>query len=126
MFDAIFSENRIERFVDSLRGQASIPLRIELWNGRRIDLGRDPKVTVRLPSAAALKYFLRPDLNRLGEAYVEGHIKVSGSVHDMFRVAESIARAAGATRTAPKPFSRHTRQLDRKAIEHHYDVSNDF
>jgi cyclopropane-fatty-acyl-phospholipid synthase len=126
MFDAIFSESRIERLVESLRGQASIPLRIELWNGRRIDLSRDPKVTVRVPSPAALRYFLRPDLNRLGEAYVEGHIKVSGSVHDMFRVAESIARHAGATRPAPRPFSRHTRQRDRQAIEHHYDVSNEF
>src|SRR4051812_47728998 len=32
---AMFVENRIERLVQALRARASIPLRFELWNGRR-------------------------------------------------------------------------------------------
>src|SRR6185503_5247997 len=108
MFEGIL-KSRVERLFESLRGGASIPLRIELWNGRRIDLGRDPRVTVRLPSPSALRYFRRPDLNRLGEAYVEGHINVDGSVHDVFRIAESLARVAGAARLAARPSGRHSR-----------------
>jgi cyclopropane-fatty-acyl-phospholipid synthase len=123
----MFVESRIVRLVDSLRAQASIPLRFELWNGRRLDLSADPRVTVRIPSPSALRYFLRPDLGRLGEAYVEGYIKVEGSAHEVFRVAESFARhAARRSASGFRHFVRHTRSLDRKAIEHHYDVSNDF
>jgi cyclopropane-fatty-acyl-phospholipid synthase len=123
----MFVESRIERLAGTVRARASIPLRIELWNGRRLDFSAYPRVTVRVPSPAALKYFLSPDLNRLGEAYVEGYIKVEGSAHEVFRVAESFARlAAKRSASGLRRFVRHTRSLDRKAIEHHYDVSNDF
>ena len=122
----MFAQNRIERLVDSVRSRATIPLRIELWDGRRLDLSREPCVTVRVPSAAALRYFFNTDLNRLGEAYVEGHLDVEGSVHDIFRVAESFARQVSRPRDALRRLVSHSRSLDRKAIEHHYDVSNDF
>ena len=122
----MFVQNRIERLVESLRARASIPLRIELWNGRRLDLAVDPCVTVRVPTASALRYFLHTDLNRLGEAYVEGHIDVDGSVHDVFKVAESLARQNESQSTGWRRLRSHSRSLDRKAIEHHYDVSNDF
>lgn len=123
----MFAEHRIERLVETLRAQSTIPLRFELWNGKRLDLSAEPRVTVRVPSAGALRYFLHPDLNRLGEAYVEGHINVDGSAHEVFRVAESFARhgAQGNSRGLRRWIS-HSRALDRKAIEHHYDVSNDF
>ena len=123
----MFAEHRIERLIAALRTQSAIPLRFELWNGRRLDLSDDPKVTVRIPSAGALRYFLRPDLNRLGEAYVEGHINVDGSAHEVFRVAESFARhSSGASGSPRRWWFPHSRALDRKAIEHHYDVSDDF
>src|SRR3954447_22951230 len=115
----IFVENRIERLIEGLRAQVSIPLRFELWNGRRFDLSADPRVTVRIPSPSALRYFLKPDLGRLGEAYVEGKIKVEGSAHEVFRVAESFARhAARQSAVGLGRFVRHTRAIDRKAIEH--------
>ncbi len=122
----MFAQNRIERLVDSVRNRAAIPLRIELWDGRRLDLSDAPCVTVRVPSAAALRYFFHTDLNRLGEAYVEGLLDVEGSVHDMFRVAQSFAREVARPEAAWRRLSSHSRSLDRKAIEHHYDVSNDF
>jgi cyclopropane-fatty-acyl-phospholipid synthase len=122
----MFVQSRIERLVESLRARASIPLRLELWNGRQLDLAADPLVTVRVPSASALRCFLHTDLNRLGEAYVEGHIDVEGSVHDVFKVAESFARNVSRGPSRLRRFTSHSRALDRKAIEHHYDVSNDF
>ena len=63
----MFAEHRIERLVETLKGQAAIPLRFELWNGRRLDLSDDPHVTVRIPSAgieetsASVTVRFRPD-----------------------------------------------------------------
>ena len=123
----MFLENRLKRLVEKVRSQACIPLRILLWNGRQFDLSPSPSVIVRIPGPTALRYFLSPDLNRLGEAYVEGHITVEGPVHEVFRVAEAFARTvSGAERVGLRCLVPHSRTKDRKAIEHHYDVSDDF
>ncbi|MDH4152020.1 MAG: cyclopropane-fatty-acyl-phospholipid synthase family protein [Betaproteobacteria bacterium] len=104
-----------------------IPLRLQLWNGRRFDLAPKPTVTVSIPKPSALRYFIAPDLNKLGKAFVEGDIRVEGPIHDIFRVAEKIARRIARTRIRlPVLARRHTRHRDRSAIEHHYDVSNEF
>jgi cyclopropane-fatty-acyl-phospholipid synthase len=120
-------ENRLARLVENLKKAPAIPLRIELWNGRRFEFSPAPTVTVAVPHPSALRYFLSPDLNKLGEAFVEGHIKVEGSIEEVFRVAESLARnAAGHAKLGLGRFFRHSREKDRKSIQYHYDVSNDF
>ena len=64
---------------------------------------------------------------KLGEVFVEGHIKVDGPVYEVFRVATSLATAvSNTTRAGFHLFKSHSRSADRKAIEYHYDVSNDF
>jgi cyclopropane-fatty-acyl-phospholipid synthase len=123
----MFLESRFQRVIDQIRAAGPIPLRLVLWNGRYFDLSAAPTVTVAIPKLSALRYFIAPDLNKLGEAFVEGHIRVEGSIHDIFRIAESLARSAAATtRSGFLRFAHHTRDRDRKAIEYHYDVSNDF
>ena len=123
----MFLEHRFERLINRLRQSAPIPLRFELWNGRAFDLATDPTVKVRLSKPSALRFLLSPDLLKLGEAYVEGHIGVDGPIMEVFRVAETFAKAATAKgRSGLRRFARHSRQRDRKAIEYHYDVSNDF
>ena len=123
----MFLENRFERVIDRVRANAVIPLRLELWNGHRFDLSPEPTVTIAIPKPSALRYFISPDLNKLGEAFVEGHIRVEGSIHEVFRIAESLASSVAATtRAGYHRFRRHSRRRDRKAIEYHYDVSNDF
>ena len=125
----MFLESRFQRAVDRIRATGPIPMRLELWNGRRFDLSQAPTVTVAIPKLSALRYFISPDLNKLGEAFVEGHIRVEGSIHEIFRIAENLARrAAATTRSGLRRFTRHTRNRDRdrKAIEYHYDVSNAF
>jgi cyclopropane-fatty-acyl-phospholipid synthase len=123
----MFLESRFQRIADQIRATGPIPLRLELWNGRRFDLSQTPTVTVAIPRLSALRYFVSPDLSKLGEAFVEGHIRVEGSIHEVFRIAESLARrAAAGTRSGFRRLARHSRDRDRKAIEHHYDVSNDF
>ena len=123
----MFLEHRFERLIDDLQRSDSIPLRLELWNGRAFDLAHRTTVKVSLPKPSALRFFVSPDLMKLGEAYVEGHIRVEGSIAEVFRVAESLAKAAAAKgRSGLRHFARHTKPRDRKAIEYHYDVSNEF
>jgi cyclopropane-fatty-acyl-phospholipid synthase len=123
----MFLEARFERLIDRIRGNAVIPLRLELWNGHRFDLSPAPTVTIAILAPSALRYFVPPDLNKLGEAFVEGHIRVEGSVHEAFRVSENLARSVAAgTRAGFHYVTRHSRSRDRKAVAYHYDVSNDF
>jgi len=123
----MFFEKRFLKAIDQIRSQASMPLRIELWNGRQFDFCSDPSVKVTIPTSSALRYFIAPNLNKLGEAFVEGHIQVEGSPHNVFKVAECLAR--GVSEKMPSAFrwvSQHSRRLDREAIEYHYDVSDAF
>ena len=125
----MFLENRFQRALNRVYARAAIPIpvRIELWDGRRFDLAPDPTVTIAIPRLSALRYFISPDLNKLGEAFVEGHIQVKGSIHDIFNVAARLAQVAtDRARARLHRVARHTRERDRAAIAHHYDVSNDF
>ncbi len=123
----MFVEKRFLKTIDQIRARTTVPLRIELWNGRQFDFCSEPSVTVSIPSVSALRYFISPDLNKLGEAFVEGHIRVEGSAKNVFKVAESLARSM--TAKLPTAFhwaTQHSRHRDRAAIQYHYDVSNDF
>lgn len=126
----MFLENRLERMVGRLKEEDArdIPLRLKLWNGRSFDLGSRPNVTITIPKPASLRYLVAPDLLKLGEAYVEGHIDVEGTLADIFVAGERLARrAAPASRLAGiRHIVSHSRKRDRRAIEYHYDVSNDF
>jgi cyclopropane-fatty-acyl-phospholipid synthase len=122
----MFLENRFDKLV-SLASKSNIPLRLKLWNGRQVSCSPQPTVTVFIPTPAALRFFVPPDLNRLGEAFVDGHIRAEGSIHDVFEVARELAaRFAVTTRTGFQFLRRHSRSRDRKAIQYHYDVSNEF
>lgn len=123
----MFFEKRFLKTIDQIRKRVAVPLRIELWNGRQFDFCTHPSVTVIIPSSSALRYFISPNLNKLGEAFVEGHIRVEGSPKNVFKVAEGLARTV--TARFPSAFqwaTHHSRDRDRKAVEYHYDVANDF
>lgn len=123
----MFLEQRFLKTIDQVRAGVAIPLRIELWNGRHFDFCPDPSVTVTIPNAAALRYFIAPNLNKLGEAFVEGYIGVQGSPQNVFKVAEGLAsRVTARLPSALRWATRHSRQRDRAAIEYHYDVANEF
>ena len=123
----MFFESSFEYAISRIFAKYPVSVRLKLWNGRRIDLAPSPAVTIIVPKASALRYFISPDLNKLGEAFVEGHIRVEGSIHEVFRVAEALARSvATTTRSSFHYITRHSLKRDRKAIEYHYDVSNDF
>ena len=125
----MFYQFRLGAWSDGLRQFASLPLRVELWNGQRIDFSSDtPRVTIRVPHARALRYLLSPSLYNLGKAYVEGAIDVEGRASDMIAVVNALA--ARHARRWPRlrlGWRRsHSRARDAAAIGYHYDVSNEF
>lgn len=127
------------------------PFRIELWDGSALaptNGSRGPTFRVRSPRA--LGHVLRaPGQLGLGRAYVSGDLDVDDvdavlelldgyvvpppDARQKTRLATAALRA-GALRTVPRAPAaelrprgrRHSRERDRRAIAHHYDVSNDF
>jgi cyclopropane-fatty-acyl-phospholipid synthase len=122
---SLFWKRQFDRFVARMRGHA-IPVRVRLWNGLEAELDDDPRVTFTISSPASLRHVVRPSLDRLGTAYVEGKLEVEGNPADVLQVAVGLARlGAVRARRGPRMF-RHTRDIDSEAIRYHYDVSNQF
>ena len=119
----------LNRFLARIQPQADIPLRLSLWNGAHHDLGSAPQVTVRLSGPGSLRYFLPPSLDNLADGYVNGHFDVQGRVQDVVAAASKLAHSGVPMHGRfGRLFNavRHDRARDARAIEHHYDVSNDF
>ena len=123
------SHQRFSQYLAGLTSASDIPLRLTLWNGMQHDLGPKPTVTVNILSPGALRYFVPPSLDNLAEGYVNGHFDVLGQATDIVATAASLAEHGVPMRGRfGRLFSalRHDRGKDAHAIEHHYDVSNDF
>ena len=118
---------QLERFANQYRMQERVPVRLVLWNGRQIDFSEAPHVTLTLRRPEAVRYFLKPSLDSLGEGFVEGDLEIAGKIAEIIRIAETLSR----DRQSPKRWAwvrsyRHTRRSDAAAIAYHYDLSNDF
>ena len=122
-------EKQVAGYLEQLRERQPLPLEVALWNGATVPMNDAPQVTVRLKTPQAARHLLKPSLDSLGEAFVEGLIDVEGPIRSVVEVAEGLARGhapASASGLLPDWLRRHTRKSDRKAIEYHYDVSNEF
>lgn len=126
----VFWEKKLGDWVDSVRERNALPLRLELWNGQKLDFGQTaPQVTVRVPHASALSYLLTPSLYNLGQAYVEGKIEVEGRVKEIISIGTALASHSLAPEGKLGRIARvftHTKEKDEEAIRYHYDVSNEF
>ncbi len=133
-FDAALSA-----WAERLRQRLNLPLQVRWHGGGALRLGHfdTPRVEIDVRDATGAAALLTPSLDHLGQAYVEGHLDVRGKVHDIIEVAHGLAEIGGgdsgsdlgwfqrmAQRVAVSVS--HTPASDRKAIQHHYDVSNDF
>jgi cyclopropane-fatty-acyl-phospholipid synthase len=123
----VFWERPLDLALSNLKKRVQAPVRLVLWDGREVSLSEEPRVTVRLKGTRAASAFMRPSLLSLAEAYIDGHADLEGDLNEAIRGAEALSRSAPKPlfEAAPGP-SRHTRRDDREAIQHHYDVSNEF
>lgn len=124
-------EKKLAQWVDEVRNKANLPARLVLWNGQQLDFGNfaAPQVTLKVNHASALPLLLDPSLDNLGEAYVKGKIDIEGKLTDIIDIGYSLARntVTNASKLARvKRYFTHSKTSDKKAIQYHYDVSNDF
>lgn len=123
-------ENKFDTWAENARTTWNLPLSVTLWDGRTFNLGdfAEPKVQLSVQSVKALPALLNASLDTLGEAYIEGHIDVDGSLQDVIELAYQLAEISDGSSMlgrAARLFA-HSREDDREAIAYHYDVSNDF
>ena len=128
----------LQPWADRLRQRIDLPLMVRWNGGNGLRLGQfdTPRVVVDVRDATGAAALLSPSLDHLGRAYVEGHMDVSGSAHDIMDVAHRLAAAGASADGQPGWMQRiarrvadavsHTRAQDREAIQYHYDVSNAF
>ena len=125
------------------------PFAVEFWDGTALpSTNGGPAFIVKSPKAVA-HALLAPGQLGLGRAYASGDLIVSDldqvmelldswqppplETRDKLALAGAAARAVGVT-IPPRPPAaelrprgrRHTPERDRRAVRHHYDVSNDF
>jgi len=106
--------------------ELSLPLRLQLWDGKAIDLGPAPSVTLAINDPEIVADLAHPSLDLLGAAYVEGRLDLDGPLDEVIRIGDELSRALGKDETAvPLPES-HDKATDAEAISYHYDLSNDF
>jgi cyclopropane-fatty-acyl-phospholipid synthase len=124
----VFWEKPLDNAITRLKENVKAPVRLVLWDGREVALSEKPRVTVRIKGLRAASALVRPTLLTLAEAYIDGEVDLEGDVREAIRGAEAISRAI------PRPLfqsegptnERHSKRDDREAIQHHYDVSNEF
>lgn len=126
----MFWEKKLEHWANGLRSRSALPLRVDLWNGQQLHFGQEtPQVIIKVPHVSAIACLLTPSLSNLGAAYVDGRIEVEGNPGAIISIGNSLAFH---TLRLEGKFARITRKLrrskekDLKAVQYHYDISNDF
>src|SRR5262245_39684234 len=124
-------EKKLAQWTAEVRARTNVPARLKLWNGQSYDFGtfEKPAVMLHLKSAAAVPLLLDPSLDNLAEAYVSNRIDVEGKLTDIIDVGYALAKvsanAPGRLQRVARYFT-HSKISDKKSIQYHYDVSNDF
>lgn len=118
----------LDKLAQRVRDCGGAPLAVVLPGGTRIDFGANPKVVFKVRDDAALATLAQPSLDALGEAYVEGRIDLDGDMMEALAVADRLASAGGAPAGARLALllGRHPVQQDRRDVQYHFDVGNDF
>ncbi len=116
---------RIEERMRELR----LPIAITLWDGRRVETAGNADVNVTIRSPRVLASLVNPTLGKLARHYVEHDLDLEGEPRQIIRLGEALTGTPGvaaATAARLRNWMGHTRVFDRKAIRHHYDVSDEF
>ncbi len=140
------SEEIIKRV---LKGVPDFPVAVELWNGKRVFNPPKVKTVIRINAPWALrKMFLKMSDLSLAEGYIYQDVDIDGDIFAMFPFIEWLSERKFSTSEklklaqmllklpTKKEYERlcaaeldgevHSKERDKKAIEYHYDVSNEF
>lgn len=122
------AEGRVLGLVSERLKQAQLPVSIRLWNGQLVYAAEHAPVTLAVNAPRALTHLIHPNLGALARSYVEGEFDLEGDFRDVLRLGEALT-GGDSTYAKPAPrrnWWRHTRSADRRNIQSHYDVGNDF
>jgi cyclopropane-fatty-acyl-phospholipid synthase len=122
----VLFQKPIDFALSSLKKQVHAPIRVVLWDGREVTLSDEPRVTLRVKDPRTAAVLARPTMLALAEAYIEGRADVEGDVRAAICSAEAMTRTRERSLFSTRDRARHTKREDREAIQHHYDVSNEF
>ena len=128
LFDPMFSSLFFSQFERRLKA-GDVPLAMRFWNGTTVVGQEPPRLTVVVKTPRAISTLAAPTMGSLARCYVEQQIDVEGNARDILRIGEAFSGAVGAVRRGGRrlrAWAKHTRLFDRKAIQSHYDVGDDF
>lgn len=128
---AMILQKQFAHWASNIRERANIQVRLVLWDGQYFDLGKfiSPLVTIHIKDTGAIPYLIASSMDKLGEAYVKGKVDFEGKLSDIISLGFTLARSTVSHSSNLHRFSRyfaHTKQADLKAIQFHYDLSNEF
>ena len=124
-----FVEDRVVSALEQRLRHSQANVNVRLWNGRAVAPPAPAPVTVTVLSPQALMTLANPSLGKLAKSYVEGEIDLEGNFRDVLRLGESlVSREHSVYRTHKHTWKwwRHSKTADKRNIQHHYDVGNDF
>ena len=127
--ERVMLESRMIGMLQSRLKRIGLPVSMTLWNGNTIRAGTEEHLRLTVKSPQALMSLANPSLGGIARAYVEGQIDIEGDIRETMRIAEGLVSGDSTTytnRSKVWKWWRHTRPADRKNIQHHYDVGNDF
>jgi len=122
-------QDRVLSMVERRLKDVQAPVNVRLWNGQAVAAPGSSPVTVTVRSPQALMTLANPSLGKLAKSYVEGDIDLEGNFRDVLRLGESLVAREHSVynvRSHAWKWWRHSRSADRRSIQHHYDVGNDF
>ncbi len=104
-----------------------LPLRLRLWDGKQIDLGPEPRVTLVVKDPSLVAQLAHPSLDALGGAYVEGRVDLEGPIEAVIEIGDALSQALIEEPSALElAREAHDKARDAAAISYHYDLSNEF
>lgn len=120
--------HQIQQLVERVRATGGQPLDLVLPDGSRFNFGQTPCAVMAVRDPNLLPILTHPTLGSLGEAFVDGRIDIDGDIMAVIASAERLVETGGSPATAriPAASASHTPKQDLDAIQHHYDVGNDF
>ena len=109
--------------------ELALPIEVTLWDGSTFSPYDNPEVSLKINSPSAATVFSRPTLGKIAKAYVQGMLDIDGEPKKIIEFGEKlVSRTSSTYQKRSKLFDwwRHTKPADRRSIQHHYDVGNEF